>query len=182
MLINDLSNNIKSPKTIINEAKRSNRMNNFNNVHVVPFEDKYAGVFKRLNLEWIEKYFEVEEKDKKHLDHPRENIIERGGEIYSVIEEGRVMGVCALVYSDDGVYEIAKMAVEKDARGKGYGKLLMEAAINGAKAKGGNKIVIVSNTVLEPAIRLYEKYGFETTRLGQDPNYERGNIEMELVL
>jgi len=39
LLINDLSNNIKSPRTIINEAKRSNRMNNFNNVHVVPFED-----------------------------------------------------------------------------------------------------------------------------------------------
>ncbi len=182
MHISDESNIFKCPNTIISEAKHSKRMNKFNNVQVVPFEDIYAGDFKRLNLEWIEKYFEVEDQDKKHLNHPRENIIDTGGEIYSVIEEGRVMGVCALVYSDEGVYEIAKMAVEKDARGKGYGNLLMEAAIDGAKVKGATKIVIVSNTILEAAIRLYEKYGFETTRLGQDPNYERGNIEMELVL
>ncbi len=74
------------------------------------------------------------------------------------------------------------MAVEKDARGKGCGKLLMEAAIGGAKAKGADKIIIVSNTILEPAIKLYKKYGFKTIRLGQDQNYNRGNIEMELVL
>ena len=157
-------------------------MANFENVKVVLFDDKYAEDFKRLNLGWIEKYFEVEENDKKHLNYPSENIIEKGGEIYSVVEDGRVMGVCALVNNDEGVYEIAKMAVEKDARGKGYGNLLMEAAINGAKEKRALKIVIVSNTILEPAIKLYKKFGFETTRLGKNPNYERGNIEMELIL
>ena len=152
------------------------------NVRVVPFDDEYAEDFKRLNLEWIEKYFSVEEKDKKHLNHPRKNIIEQGGEIYSVIENERVMGVCALLNNNEGIFEIAKMAVEKEARGKGYGNLLMEAAIDGAKEKGAIKMVIVSNTILEPAIKLYKKYGFEAMRLGQDPNYERGNIEMELVL
>lgn len=60
------------------------------NVKVVPFEDKYAVDFKRLNLEWVEKYFNVEEMDKKHLEHPQKNIIEPGGEIYSVIEDGIV--------------------------------------------------------------------------------------------
>ena len=157
-------------------------MNNSDNVQIVPFDDKYAEDFKRLNLEWIEKYFVVEGNDRKHLNHPRENIINQGGEIYSVIENGKVMGVCALVYYGEGIYEIAKMAVEKDARGKGYGNLLIEAAIVGAKEKGAIKIVIVSNTLLEPAIKLYKKYKFKTTRLGQDPNYERGNIKMELIL
>jgi len=157
-------------------------MNNIGKVQVFPFDDKYAAAFKRLNLEWIEKYFEIEEKDKEHLNNPRENIIEQGGEIYSAVEEGRVIGVCALLKNNEGIYEIAKMAVEKDARGKGSGKLLMEAAIGGAKAKGADKIIIVSNTILEPAIKLYKMYGFKTTRLGQDQNYKRGNIEMELVL
>ena len=152
------------------------------NVKVVPFEDKYAVDFKRLNLEWIEKYFNVEEMDKKHLEHPQKNIIEPGGEIYSVIEDGIVKGVCALVFHEEGVYDIAKMAVDKESRGKGYGNLLMEAAIEGARKKGADKIVIVSNTVLQTAINLYKKYGFITTRLGQDPDYERGNIEMQLNL
>ena len=152
------------------------------NVKVEPFRDEYANDFKRLNLEWIEKYFVVEELDKKQLEHPKENIIERGGEIYSVIEDGKVRGVCALVFHEEGVYEIAKMAVDKESRGKGYGNLLMEAAIEGARKKEADKILIVSNTVLEAAINLYKKYGFITTRLGQDPEYQRGNIEMQLDL
>jgi len=152
------------------------------NVKVVPFEDKYAVDFKRLNLEWIEKYFNVEEMDKKHLEHPQKNIIEPGGEIYSVIEDGLVKGVCALVFHEEGVFELAKMAVEKESRGKGYGNLLMEAIIEGARVKNAEKIIILSNTQLKAAINLYKKYGFITTRLGQDPDYERGNIEMQLDL
>ena len=152
------------------------------NVKVVPFEEKYAVDFKRLNLEWIEKYFNVEEMDKKHLEHPQKNIIEPGGEIYSVIEDGIVKGVCALVFHEEGVYELAKMAVEKESRGKGYGNLLMEAIIEDARVKNAEKIVILSNTQLKAAINLYKKYGFITTRLGQDPDYERGNIEMQLDL
>lgn len=154
----------------------------YKNVKVAPFQDEYADDFKRLNLEWIEKYFVVEEMDKKQLEDPQENIIEPGGEIYSVLEDGRVRGVCALVFHEEGVYEIAKMAVDKESRGKGYGNLLMDAAIEGARKKGADKIVIVSNTVLETAINLYKKYGFIITRLGQDPDYERGNIEMQLDL
>jgi len=152
------------------------------NVKVEPFQDEFADDFKRLNLEWIEKYFVVEEMDKKHLDHPRENIIEAGGEIYSVLEDGIVKGVCALVFHEEGVYELAKMAVDKESRGKGYGNLLMEAVIKGARDKNAEKIIIVSNSQLDAAINLYKKYGFITTRLGQDPDYERGNIEMQLDL
>ena len=151
-------------------------------IKVAPFQNEYANDFKKLNLEWIEKYFSVEEMDKKHLEHPRKYIIEAGGEIYSVIEDGVVKGVCALVFHEEGVYEIAKMAVDKESRGKGYGNLLMEAAIEGARKKEADKILIVSNTVLEAAINLYKKYGFITTRLGQDPEYQRGNIEMQLDL
>ncbi|MCH8305890.1 MAG: GNAT family N-acetyltransferase [Candidatus Marinimicrobia bacterium] len=152
----------------------------YKNVKVAPFQDEYADDFKRLNLEWIEKYFVVEEMDKKQLEDPQENIIEPGGEIYSVLEDGKVRGVCALVFHEEGVYEIAKMAVDKESRGKGYGNLLMEAVIEDARKKEANKILIVSNTRLEAAINLYKKYGFIITRLGQDPDYERGNIEMQL--
>ena len=154
----------------------------YKNVKVVPFQDEYADDFKRLNLEWIEKYFVVEEMDKKQLEDPQEYIIEPGDEIYSVLEDGKVRGVCALIFHEEGVYEIAKMAVDKESRGKGYGNLLMDAAIEGARKKEANKILIVSNTRLEAAINLYKKYGFIITRLGQDPDYERGNIEMQLDL
>ncbi len=151
-------------------------------VEVERFDERYAADFKRLNLEWIEMYFKVEEMDEKHLNNPREYIIEPGGEIYSVVEDGKVKGACALIFHEEGVYEIAKMAVDQDSRGKGYGNLLMEASIEGARDKGADKILIVSNTILEPAINLYKKYGFQTTHLGQDPDYKRGNIELQLEL
>jgi len=157
-------------------------MNLPDDVEVERFDDRYAGDFKRLNLEWIEMYFKVEEMDEKQLNNPREYIIEPGGEIYSVIEGSSVKGTCALIFHEEGVYEIAKMAVDQDSRGKGYGNLLMEASIDGAREKGADKILIISNTILEPAINLYKKYGFQATRLGQDPDYERGNIEMQLDL
>lgn len=157
-------------------------MNLPDDVEVETFNERYAADFKRLNLEWIEMYFKVEDFDKKHLNNPREYIIEPGGEIYFVVEDGKVKGVCALIFHEEGVYEIAKMAVDADSRGKGYGNLLMEASIEGAREKGADKILIVSNTILEPAINLYKKYGFQTKRLGQNPDYERGNIEMQLDL
>ena len=157
-------------------------MNLPDGVEVERFDDRYAADFKRLNLEWIEMYFEVEEIDRKHLNNPIENIIEPGGEIYSIVEGGKVKGTCALIFHEEGVYAIAKMAVEQVSRRRGYGNLLMEASIEGARDKGADKILIVSNTKLEPAINLYKIYGFQTTRLGQDPDYERGNIEMQFDL
>lgn len=157
-------------------------MNLPDEVKVETFDERYAADFKRLNLEWIEMYFKVEDFDKKHLNNPRKYIIEPGGEIYFVVEGGKVKGACALIFHEEGVYEIAKMAVDTDSRGKGYGNLLMEASIEGARDKGADKILIVSNTILEAAINLYKKYGFQTTRLGQNPDYERGNIEMQLDL
>ena len=157
-------------------------MNLPDDVEVETFDERYAVDFKRLNLEWIEMYFKVEDFDKKHLNNLREYIIEPGGEIYFVVEDGKVKGTCALIFHEEGVYEIAKMAVDADSRGKGYGNLLMKASIEGAREKGADKILIVSNTILEPAINLYKKYGFQTTRLGPNPDYERGNIEMQLDL
>lgn len=73
------------------------------------------------------------------------------------------------------------MAVSSEARGKGYGKVLMEEVIKSAKNKKGKKIFLVSNTRLKPAISLYIKYGFKTKRLVTDPDYDGGNIEMKLI-
>lgn len=66
------------------------------------------------------------------------------------------------------------------ARGKGYGDILMEAAIRWVKKKNAKKLTLLSNTVLAPA--LYKKHGFKTVRLGDHPDYVRCNIEMELDL
>jgi putative acetyltransferase len=75
-------------------------------------------------------------------------------------------------------YELAKMAVDPKCRGRGYGDVLMKAAEDWARAQGADEIFLLSNTRLEPAIALYKKHGYETTRLGPHPHYDRCNIEM----
>lgn len=56
-----------------------------------------------------------------------------------------------------------------------------QAAIVKARELGAKKIYLESNTILEPAIRLYQKLGFQKI-VGQPSLYERCNMQMELQL
>jgi N-acetylglutamate synthase-like GNAT family acetyltransferase len=149
---------------------------------VISYDARYRADFVALNRQWIERYFRVERNDLEQLERLEETILRPGGEIFFVVEGGRAVGCCALVPHAERSYEIAKMAVADEAKGRGHGDRLMEACVAWACEKGAREITILSNTVLEPAIRLYRKHGFETVRLGPHPDYERCNIEMRLVL
>jgi GNAT superfamily N-acetyltransferase len=149
---------------------------------VVPYREELKTAFERLNREWIETYFAMEDADRKVLGDPRGEILDQGGEIFFVLEGGRVLGTCAVIRHGRDGFEIAKMAVAPEARGRGYGDRLMEAAIGFAVDAGARRIIILSNTVLEPAIRLYEKHGFVRVPLEADERYVRANIRLERTL
>lgn len=149
---------------------------------VVTWNPQFKQDFSDLNTQWIRKYFVIEPQDIYQLAHPEENIINVGGEIFFVLEDGIPLGTCAMVPHGEKCYELAKMGVAPEARGKGYGDLLMKACIEWAKSKDAEKIMLLSNTILEPAIHLYKKFGFKTVSLEGHPDYKRCNIEMELSL
>jgi len=149
---------------------------------VVPYREEFKAAFELLNRQWIESYFAMEDADRKVLGNPRAEILDQGGEIFFLLEEGQVRGTCAVLRHNEGEYEIAKMAVAPEARGRGYGDLLMAAALQFAREAGGHRVIIVSNTVLEPAIRLYEKHGFVRVPLAADQRYVRANIRLERSL
>lgn len=148
---------------------------------VVPYRPEYRADFERLNRAWIEQYFVVEEADREVFADPEAAIVRPGGEIFFVVEEGEVLGTCAIVVHEPGVFEIAKMAVSPSARGRGYGDLLMDVTVDFARRAGASKVVIVSNTVLTPAIRLYEKHGFVRVPLDHE-RFARANIRLERPL
>lgn len=148
---------------------------------VVPYREEYRAEFERLNRAWIEQYFVLEEADREVFRDPAGAIIRPGGQIFFVVEGSEVLGTCAVVPHEPGVYEIAKMAVSPEARGRGYGDLLMEATTEFARRAGAKRIVIVSNTVLAPAIRLYEKHGFVRVPLDEHERFARANIRLERV-
>lgn len=149
---------------------------------VVTYQPRWREAFARLNREWIETYFTLEAADLDVFADPEAAILAPGGQIFFVIEDGQVLGTCAVVPHAPGVYEIAKMAVVSAARGRGYGDLLMKACVAFASAAGARRIVILSNTKLAPAIRLYQKHGFVRVPVERDQPYARADIQLEREL
>ncbi|HKT59857.1 MAG TPA: GNAT family N-acetyltransferase [Gemmatimonadales bacterium] len=147
--------------------------------NVVMYRDEWRGEFERLNREWIETWFVLEEADRETFRDPAAKIIAPGGQIFFVVEDGKVLGTCAVIRHRPDVHEIAKMAVAPEARGKGYGDLLMDAAVEFSRGAGASRVVIVSNTRLAPAIRLYEKHGFVRVPLDPNEQYARADIRLE---
>jgi putative acetyltransferase len=149
---------------------------------VVPYREEWRDAFERLNRDWIETWFALEDADRETFRDPVGKIVKPGGQIFFVVEGGEVLGTCAVLRHGPEVHEIAKMAVAAEARGRGYGDLLMEAAIGFSRRTGARRIVIVSNTRLAPAIRLYRKHGFVQVPLAADQRYERADIQLEREL
>jgi ribosomal protein S18 acetylase RimI-like enzyme len=149
---------------------------------VITYREEFRPVFEQLNRDWIETYFVLEEADREVLGDPQGKILAPGGQVFFVLEDGEVRGTCAVLRHSWDEYEIAKMAVAPAARGRGFGDLLMEAAVAFAQEAGALRVVIVSNTVLEPAIRLYQKHGFVRVPLDANERYRRANIRLEREL
>ncbi|MBD2093165.1 GNAT family N-acetyltransferase [Microcoleus sp. FACHB-1515] len=150
-------------------------------IEIIDYSPAFHDDFKRLNYEWIENYFKLEEADHQSLDRPEQKILNSGGHIHMALSNGEAVGTCALIKMNDDTYELAKMAVTEKARGKGIGWLLGQAAIQKAREFGAKTVYLESNTVLEPAINLYQKLGFRKI-VGQPSPYKRCNIQMELKL
>lgn len=138
--------------------------------------------FERLNREWIEQYFVVEQEDLKVFEDPAGQIVAPGGEVFFLLDEGGVQGTCAVIRHDAETFELAKMAVAPTARGRGYGDRLVEAAIAFVQGAGARRLMLVSNTRLAPALTLYRKHGFRDVPLDPANGYTRADIQLELRL
>lgn len=145
---------------------------------VVTYREAWRDAFERLNREWIERWFELEDADRETFRDPHAKIVAPGGQIFFVVERDEVLGTCAVLRHGPDTHEIAKMAVAPAARGRGYADLLMDAALAFSRAAGARRVIIVSNTRLAPAIRLYQKHGFVRVPLEPDERYARADIRL----
>lgn len=150
-------------------------------IKIVNYRPAYQPFFESFNRAWIEKYFWLEELDKYVLGHPEEAILKNGGAILMGLYNDEVAGTVALMKVKDGCFEFTKMAVSENFRRLGIAEALSYAAIRKARLLGAEKIILYSQTQLQPAILLYKKLGFKEVPL--EPGiYERANIKMELLL
>ena len=144
-------------------------------------ERSHCAKFIALNEQWITEHFAIEEVDRLLAADPFK-FVGDGGYLFSLEIQDCVVVVCELFREAPDCFQLARMAVDPDSRGNGYGRVLMDAAIVKARESGGKKIFLLSNTRLESAIALYETSGFKVTASGQHPQYARCNIVMERIL
>ncbi|AZI22675.1 GNAT family N-acetyltransferase [Chryseobacterium taklimakanense] len=153
-------------------------MSKKNVVEIIEFSEELSEPIKTLNYEWLEKYFRIEEGDVASLSDPQKHIIDKGGHIYYAKLNGEIVGTASLLKKSETVYELGKLAVSDKAQGHGVGTILIEHCLNMAKQKQITTLILYSNTILQSAIHLFRKYGFEEVEL-ESGVYERANIKME---
>jgi putative acetyltransferase len=143
-----------------------------------------AASFRRLNEEWITRFFRIEPKEAPVLRDPQATVLDAGGRIFFATAGERCVGCCALIRLNDREFEVAKMAVEPSYQGAGIGRRLLQRVIEEGRNAGAQRLYLETNHALTPAIRLYESVGF--THIPDHrivPScYARADVYMELIL
>ncbi len=149
-----------------------------NDIEIVDYSSHYGDAFKRLNYEWLEKYFRVEPIDRTILSDPETTIIKPGGVILYAVDGETAIGTVALKHHGDGEYELTKMAVTDGYQGRGLGRQLMCAALTRFEEIGGTRLYLESHSSLAPALALYESAGFRHEPRPSPSEYQRSDIYM----
>ena len=138
--------------------------------------------FAALNRDWLIEYGLLEPRDEHQLADPLGQIVVPGGQIFVARRGGEVVGTSAVLPHGDGVFELLKLAVTPSAQGLGLGRRLVEACLEYARERGAQRLVLLSNSQLEAALRLYESLGFQRAPLPTDIIYVTADVYMELDL
>jgi GNAT superfamily N-acetyltransferase len=146
------------------------------------FQPGDADDFAALNLAWLQGYGLLEPADERQLSDPETHVFALGGEIFMARVGEITVGCCAAIPRPDGAIEVAKLAVERGARGHGIGRQLVHAALKFGQARHYTKAILTSNARLTTAIRLYESIGFRHAPVPANVPYATVDVYMELDL
>jgi putative acetyltransferase len=151
-------------------------------VPIVPYRPEYREAFERLNRAWLDAFGLLEPADLMILEDPERHVLSAGGQVLFAVESGEVLGACAVIRHSAAIWELAKLAVAPEARRRGLGRRLSEAAIELARRSGATEVVLCSNSALIHAIKLYESMGFRHTPIPPDNPYRTADVHMTLTL
>ena len=95
-----------------------------------------------------------------------------GNDVLVAVLDGRVVGTCQVIvfrhlqHAGGRCAELESMHVAPDVRGQGVGGVLLEAAVDRARAVGCYRIQLTSNRARTDAHRFYERHRFEPSHAG----------------
>jgi ribosomal protein S18 acetylase RimI-like enzyme len=151
-------------------------------IEIVPFAAEYADAFYALNRAWLDAHGLYEPPDEAQLADPENEILAPGGAIFIALRNGEVVGTSAVAPHGPDEVELAKLTVIESARGVGLGRRLVECCIEYARHTSARRIVLVSNSKLGAALRLYESLGFAHRPMPATVPYETADVFMEMDL
>ena len=148
-------------------------------MQVIEYQEKYKKDFVKLNTQWVERYFVMEDADLEVLEHV-DDLLKSGAMIYFAVEEDQVLATCMAMPLDGDVWEICKLAASGQYTGTGAGSAVFRASMNYAKEHGAKKLTLISNSRLKPALHIYKKFRFKEVPLNKAYwGFERADIEFE---
>ncbi|UWG46699.1 Acetyltransferase (GNAT) family [Halanaeroarchaeum sp. HSR-CO] len=110
-----------------------------------------------------------EDRIRNWLDH----LLEEGSKNVVAVSDEAVVGHATLVEDDDDGYELA-IFVHQDFQGAGIGTRLLRTLLGYGQSEGVEKVWLTVERWNRPAVKLYEKVGFETT--------EAESFELEMAI
>mgnify|MGYP000207780968 CR=1 FL=1 len=115
------------------------------------------------------------------LDDFEAHYFKRGGEFFVLTTPAAVVIGCVGLYRVDATtLELRKMYLAAAWRGRGFGRLLLDHALARAGALGAQRITLETAAVLQEAIALYRRAGFQP--LADGVHSCRCDLAMELKL
>ena len=86
-----------------------------------------------------------------------------GSRALLVDARGGIVGTVGLLPVEAGTVELRKMYLRPEFRNRGLGRLLLAHAVSAARELGFRRMTLETATVLQAAVRLYERHGFQRT-------------------
>lgn len=151
-------------------------------IEIERFQPAHARRFAELNREWLEAYGLMEPSNDEQLSDPQAYFLGRGGQIFVALHDGTVVGTCAIIPHDVDEFELAKLTVASAFRGQGIARRLVECCLAYARERGAHRVILVSNSQLQAALRLYESLGFRHRAVRRARAYHHEDVYMELQL
>lgn len=178
-----LENSLQN-KSMYERISQQIKDSKYRKIKIITFKEKDKEYFAKFNLEWLEKQFEVEESDYRILYNPKEEIIDKGGQILFAKVDEQIVGTIAIIKHENNKCEFTKMAVTQKFQGQQIGKRLLEEAIDVAKKMNCNKVFLLTSLKLQRAIDLYKKNGFSIIQENahKEYNLKRPSILMEYII
>jgi GNAT superfamily N-acetyltransferase len=128
----------------------------------------------------FKEYLDIQNYDEEllHLEHkygPPE------GRLYIVHVDGEAAGCIGLRRIDEENCELKRLYVRPAFRGHGLSRLLMDRILSDARSIGYRTMMLDTLPFLQPALKLYQAYGFEEIERYNDSPMDT-SIYMKLAL